>query len=47
MCIIPNTYSNDSNTLDIAPGENKSPELSFLNDDFCEEQAFPYLLPKR
>ena len=37
-------YNNDTNTLEIAPGENKSP-LSFFNDDFCEEQAFPFLFP--
>ena len=45
MCVVPNIYNDDSNTLEIAPGENKSP-LSFFNDDFCEEQAFPFLFPK-
>ena len=30
--------------LDIAPGEGKKP-LSFFGDDFCEERAFPSLLP--
>ena len=45
MCVIPNIYDDNSNTLEIAPGENKPP-LSFFSDDFCEEQAFPYLFPK-
>lgn len=45
MCVIPNIYSEDHGILDIAPCENKLPE-SFFQDDFCEEQAFPYLLPK-
>ena len=45
MCVIPNIYSDDTNILDRAPGENRSP-LSFFNDDFCEEQAFPHLFPK-
>ena len=45
MCIIPNIYSEDQNLLNIAPGQNKNPS-SFFNDEFCEEQAFPYLLPK-
>ena len=44
MCAIPNIYNDDSSTLEIAPGENKTP-LSFFHDDFCEEQSFPYLLP--
>ena len=44
MCVIPNIYSNDTNTLEITPGENKSP-LSFFHDEFCEEQAFPFLFP--
>lgn len=43
--IIPNIYNEQQNILDIAPGENKSPE-SFLKDEFCEEQAFPFLFPK-
>ena len=29
----------------IAPVQGKKP-VSILNDEFCEEQAFPYLLPK-
>jgi len=45
MCVVPNIYNEGQNLLDIAPGENKTPE-SFFNDDFCEEQAFPYLFPK-
>ena len=40
---IPNII-NDENVI-IAPGQGKKP-ASFLRDDFCEEQAFPYLLPK-
>ena len=28
-----------------APGQGKTP-VSILGDEFCEEQAFPYLLPK-
>ena len=35
---------NDKN-IKIAPGQGKKP-VSILNDEFCEEQAFPYLLPK-
>ena len=35
---------NDKNVI-IAPGQEKKP-VSILNDEFCEEQAFPYLLPK-
>jgi hypothetical protein len=31
--------------LDLAPGENKRPE-PFFQDNYCEEQAFPYLLPR-
>ena len=45
MCVIPVIYNENQGILDIAPGENKTPE-SFFKDDFCEEQAFPYLLPK-
>ena len=45
MCTIPNIYHNDCNILEMAPGENKKP-LPFFNDDFCEEQAFPFLFPK-
>ena len=40
---IPNII-NDENVI-IAPGQGKKP-ASFLRDDFCEEQAFPYVLPK-
>ena len=29
----------------IAPGQEKTP-VSILGDEFCEEQAFPYLLHK-
>ena len=35
---------NDENVI-IAPGQGKKP-VSILSDEFCEEQAFPYLLPK-
>ena len=35
---------NDKNII-IAPGQGKKP-VSILSDEFCEEQAFPYLLPK-
>ena len=45
MTVIPNIYSETESLLNIAPGENRTPE-SFFNDEFCEEQAFPYLLPK-
>ena len=45
MCVVPNIYNSNSNTLEISPGENNSP-LSFFNDEFCEEQAFPFLFPK-
>ena len=45
MCVIPNIYDGSQNVLDIAPGQNKTPK-SFFNDQFCEEQAFPFLLPK-
>ena len=40
---IPNIINNKNNT--IAPGQRKTP-VSILSDEFCEEQAFPYLLPK-
>ena len=33
----------DDNVI-IAPGQGKTP-VSVLNDDHCEELAFPYLLP--
>ena len=39
---IPNIVSNQNNI--IAPGQGKTP-ISVLSDEFCEEQAFPYLLP--
>ena len=39
---IPNIVSNQNNI--IAPGQGKTP-VSVLSDEFCEEQAFPYLLP--
>ena len=35
---------NDENII-ILQGEGKKP-VSILNDEFCEDQAFPYLLPK-
>ena len=35
---------NDENDI-IAPGQRKKP-VSILSDEFCEEQAFPDLLPK-
>ena len=35
---------NDENVI-IAPGQRKNPD-SILSDEFCEEQAFPYSLPK-
>ena len=35
---------NDKNII-IAQGQGKKP-VSILSDEFCEEQAFPYLLPK-
>ena len=35
---------NDENVI-TAPGNGKNPVLILL-DKFCEEQAFPYLLPK-
>ena len=40
---IPNIINNKNNI--IAPGQRKTP-VSILRDEFCEEQAFPYLLPK-
>ena len=40
---IPNII-NEQNVL-IAPGQGKK-TVSILRDEFCEEQAFPYLLPK-
>ena len=39
---IPNIVSNEN--IIIAPGQEKTP-VSVLSDEFCEEQAFPYLLP--
>ena len=41
---IPNII-NDENVI-IGPGQGKKP-ASILSDEFCEKQAFPYLLPKR
>ena len=35
---------NDENVI-IAPAQGKK-SVSILNDKFCEEQVFPYLLPK-
>ena len=35
---------NDENVI-IAPGQGKKP-VAILNDEFFEEQAFPFLLPK-
>ena len=35
---------NEKNVI-IAPGQRKTPASS-LGDEFCQEQAFPYLLPK-
>jgi len=45
FCTIPNIYSEEQGTLSVAPGENKKPE-SFFKDEYCEEMAFPFLLPK-
>ena len=39
---IPNIINEEKIT--IAPGQRKKP-VSILSDEFCEEQAFPYLLP--
>ena len=38
-------YSIEEENVIIAPGENKKP-LSMLMDQYCEEFAFPYLLPR-
>ena len=38
-------YSIAEENVIIAPGENKKP-LSMLMDQYCEEFAFPYLLPR-
>ena len=38
-------YSVEEENVIIAPGENKKP-LSMLMDQYCEEFAFPYLLPR-
>ena len=35
---------NEENVI-IAPKQGKTP-VSVLRDEFCEEQAFPHLLPK-
>ena len=40
---IPN-ITNGENVV-IAPGQGEKP-VSVLSDEFCEEQAFPYLPPK-
>ena len=40
---IPNII--DEENVIIAPGQGKTPVL-ILSDKFCEEQTFPYLLPK-
>ena len=40
---VPSTI-NDENLI-IAPGQGTNPVL-ILSDECCEEQAFPYLLPK-
>ena len=40
---IPNIISEEN--FIIAPGQEKTP-VSILGDEFCEEQAFPYLLHK-
>ena len=39
---IPHVVENEN--LIIAPGQGKSP-VSILNDEFCEELAFPHLFP--
>ena len=41
--LIPNVLETEE--IHIAPGEEKQPK-SRLNDEFCEELAFPYLFPK-
>ena len=38
-------YSVEEENVIIAPGENKKP-ISLLLGQYCEEFAFPYLLPK-
>ena len=43
-CFIPNIYNCETGILDIAPGEGKRPQAIF-DDEYCEEQAFPYLFP--
>ena len=42
MCVVPKIY-NDSNTLEIAPGENNSP-LSFFNDEFLWGTSIPFFV---
>ena len=44
-CIIQNIYHENEGILNIAPGENKSPE-SFFTNDLCEGQNFSYLFSK-
>ena len=39
---IPNIVNNEN--IILAPGQEKTP-VSVLNDEFCGEQTFPYLLP--
>ena len=43
MSEIPNIT--DQENVIIAPGQGKTP-VSILSDEFCEEQAFPHLLPE-
>ena len=43
MSEIPNII--DQENVIIAPGQGKTP-VSILSDKFCEEQAFPHLLPE-
>ena len=43
MSEIPNMI--DKENVIIAPGKRKTP-MSILSDKFCEELAFPHLLPK-
>ena len=40
---IPNVMIDDENII-ITPGEGKTPQ-SLINNEFCEELAFPKLLP--
>ena len=45
FCTIHNIYSEEQGILNLAPCENKNPE-AFYHDVYCEEMAFPFLLPK-